>query len=362
MSNLKYPPLEIIKPGHGFSLALAILLIFSPLPASARKLSIDKAVNKLVLSIKEQIQPERRVLIADLYDLDGRITHFGRYLSDKLQISLAKGKPHFTIVDRYKIDLSLQEFTLQKSGLIDESTIVQMGKMLGANIIIYGTVTDLDDAINIDIKIRNIETGIALGGTSEKLKKTKGLAKLVRSIIQSERQKEEALQEHRKQVLQEIEEDRQRRLAALEEEASQLKRALTEEEKEKRSKIQELDREIRSKSIVLAEYEKKQRELQAKKSRLNTIHAEIDRLNQDVLGKLKIGMTLQQVRWALGADKVYRKSAYSDCYISGQYFLLFEGDVLLSVVRNGSKSRSGTGTVVDDCIRASSYGQNVVNY
>jgi len=346
-----------MKPGHGFPLVLALLLILGPLPASARKLSIDKAVNKLVPSIKEQIQPESRVLIADLYDLDGRITHFGRYLSDKLQISLAKGKPHFTIVDRHKIDLSLQEFTLQKSGLIDESTIVQMGKMLGANVIIYGTVTDLDDAIDIDIKIRNIETGITLGGTSEKLKKTKGLTTLVRSIIQSEKQKEEALQEHRKQVLQEIEEDRQRRLAALEEEAGQLKRALTEEEKEKRSKIQELDREIRSKSIVLAEYEKKQRELQAKKSRLNTIHAEIDRLNQDVLGKLKIGMTLPQVRWALG-DKVYRES--SDCYISGKYFLLFEGDVLLRVVRNGSKGQFGK--VVEGCIKALVYGQNIVNY
>ncbi|MFH1724395.1 MAG: CsgG/HfaB family protein [Elusimicrobiota bacterium] len=337
-------------------LAGAILLA-APAPAAARGLPFDKAIKRIAADISKQLPSKSRVLVADLHDLDGRITHFGRYLSDKLQIGLAKRKTDFAIVDRSKIDLSLEELTLQKAGLMDESTMTKMGKMLGASVIVYGTVTDLDDSIDIDVKIRDIETGTSLGGTSRSLKKTKRLAHLVRSIIKSERDKEKELAEYRERVLKEIEEDRLKRIAAIKA-----------EEEEKRSKLTELDKEIRLKSTAITEYEEKVLELKKSQSRLEAIHSKIDRLNREVPSKLKIGMTRAQVRSVLELErKLGGALDLGTCFLVGRYFLLFEGDVLGSVVLSGSvgefksaHSRSffkGT-LVVDSCETAAAFGKN----
>ncbi|MEE8425555.1 MAG: CsgG/HfaB family protein, partial [Elusimicrobiota bacterium] len=303
--------------------------------------------------------PKSHVLVADLYDLDGRITYFGRFLSDKLQIGLAAGKPGYVLVDRSKIDLLLEEMKLQKSGLIDESTIAEVGKMAGASVIIYGSVTDLADRIDIDVKIRDIETATSLGGTSRSLKKNGRLSGLVHTIIKSERDKERELAEYRKRVLREIEEDRERRIAAIKT-----------EEADKRVKLESLDKEIRLKSIAITEFERRRKELERKSSELAKVHAEISRLNRTVPGRLKVGMTFKQVTEGLELDrKLEQPTNRSGCVQVGKYFLLFEGNVLARVVRNGSLGEITSleprrffkgRLVVDSCSTAFAFGKNVV--
>ncbi|MFH2202325.1 MAG: CsgG/HfaB family protein [Elusimicrobiota bacterium] len=333
----------------------ALILLLASAPAAARKLPTDKATQSIAADIEKQIPKQSRVLIADLNDLDGRITYFGRYLSDKLETALVMRKPDFVVVDRSKLDLTLEEIQLQKAGLIDDATITQLGKMLGASVIVYGSVTDLDDAIDIDVKIRNIETSAALGGATRKLKKTARLAQLVRTVIKTEQDKERELEEYRAKVRKDIEIDRDRRIAAIKS-----------EEAEKRAKLAELDKEMRLKSEVLAEYERKKQALDGQEARLSEIHSEIGRLNRGVPGKLKVGMTLAQVNAALELQPELTPDD-EGCYLVGRYFLLFQGGALSGVILNGSVgeikspySRSffkGTLTV-DSCATAAAFGKN----
>ena len=56
------------------------------------------------------------------------------------------------------------------------------------------------------------------------------------------------------------------------------------------------------------------------------LNREIDQLNANIVTKLKIGMTFDQVKEILGSNNLGRDS--TDTYISGKYVLIFDGAVL----------------------------------
>lgn len=77
------------------------LVLFSVLPAtaSAREKPFASAVEKLAKSIAEQLPPESKIVVGNIFDRDNKTTYLGRYLSDKLQAELV-GQPKITILER----------------------------------------------------------------------------------------------------------------------------------------------------------------------------------------------------------------------------------------------------------------------
>jgi TolA-binding protein len=65
-------------------------------------------------------------------------------LSSKIEAKIAQhrldGKPYFTTLSRQDLDKILKEQKIQNSGLIDPSTAVEVGKVMGAQAIISGSV------------------------------------------------------------------------------------------------------------------------------------------------------------------------------------------------------------------------------
>jgi tetratricopeptide (TPR) repeat protein len=65
-------------------------------------------------------------------------------LSSKIEAKIAQhrldGKPYFTTLSRQDLDKVLKEQKIQNSGLIDPSTAVEVGKVMGAQAIISGSV------------------------------------------------------------------------------------------------------------------------------------------------------------------------------------------------------------------------------
>jgi TolB-like protein len=49
------------------------------------------------------------------------------------------------VVERDKVDYVLKEIELSKSGMVEKSTAIRVGKLLGAQIMVFGNVTQLDD-------------------------------------------------------------------------------------------------------------------------------------------------------------------------------------------------------------------------
>lgn len=63
------------------------------------------------------------------------------------------------VIERDKINFVLKELELQKSGAVDQSTAVEVGKILGAKFMIFGSITQLDDDLTrMVVRLVDVET------------------------------------------------------------------------------------------------------------------------------------------------------------------------------------------------------------
>ncbi len=308
----------------------------------------DKTVTTISDSLYKQIPFGSNVLVLDFKDLNDTITHFGRYLAEKISLNLSK-KHSIQTIDRNNIELILEEQRFQLSGLVSDESAVSIGKFIGASHIVFGTLTEFVDYVEVELKIVDVEKAIVIGGLSHKIIKSQNVATLVSIIVKSEEQQKKELENQRQMILAEIELERQKKIKAFEE-----------EEKQKKSEIKNLEAEIRNKSIIIAEYEERKEELREKQNYINKIHSEIDRLNSDVLSRLKIGMSKNQIFSVLGSNNFHKCDSSNERYVSGKFFLIFSGDILSKIVRNGSTSKHGK--IVDNAISAEVRGINIGRY
>lgn len=67
--------------------------------------------------------------------------HIGGGVSDMLATALFKSNK-FDIIEREKIGLIIKEQKFQQTGMVDENSAVELGKLLGADVIVTGNVTE----------------------------------------------------------------------------------------------------------------------------------------------------------------------------------------------------------------------------
>ncbi len=69
------------------------------------------------------------------------------------------------VVDRAHIEQISEEAQFQLSGLIDEETAVEIGKLSGADIIVVGSINRVGDLFYLNIKLIAVETGQIIGSS-----------------------------------------------------------------------------------------------------------------------------------------------------------------------------------------------------
>ena len=81
---------------------------------------------------------------------------FSSYVLDEVTANLVdSGK--LTVVDRKEVDLIRSEFNFQLSGEVGDDSMQQLGRMLGAQSIISGSLTDMGGFYRIVIRVLNVQ-------------------------------------------------------------------------------------------------------------------------------------------------------------------------------------------------------------
>ena len=84
---------------------------------------------------------------------------FSAYVLDELTANLVKSK-HLTVIDRTEIDLRRNELNFQMSGEVSDDSIQGLGRTLGAQSIISGSLTEISGQYRIVIRVINVESGM----------------------------------------------------------------------------------------------------------------------------------------------------------------------------------------------------------
>ncbi len=86
-------------------------------------------------------------------------------IPDMLMTSLASDG-RMTVVERSQIDRITAEMALGASGVVEPSTAAEIGKVVGADLVIIGSFVELGHKLRIDARVVKVETATVVPGTT----------------------------------------------------------------------------------------------------------------------------------------------------------------------------------------------------
>ena len=144
---------------------------------------MDVRIDKLVEQISKSMAREKKTKIAviEFTDLYGNITAFGKYLAEELITKLFQtGK--FRVIERQLLNKVVEEQKLSLTQLIDPESAKELGRILGVDAIVSGTITDLVDRLKVNARIIGTETGDIFAVASTAITKDETVVKLLGTI------------------------------------------------------------------------------------------------------------------------------------------------------------------------------------
>ena len=127
---------------------------------------IDLLVAEIAFETVQLISADSDMTLAVYYfTVDGRESNISDYLITGLTTEIANlAGDGITMVSRQGLDRVMSEYSFMVSDLVSEETQVDIGELLGADVILIGFINPLADYDKINIQLIDVETGAVLGG------------------------------------------------------------------------------------------------------------------------------------------------------------------------------------------------------
>lgn len=114
----------------------------------------------------------------------GSEEHLGKAVSEIMRTELIDTN-RYRVVERSQINKTISEQRFQKSGLIDDKSAVELGKLLGADLIVIGSVVKIGTSYTINSRMIDMKTGEAKMGKNATGNDLNLLTALSRSLLDS---------------------------------------------------------------------------------------------------------------------------------------------------------------------------------
>lgn len=140
----------------------------------------ESQLDYLAEQISSNLTKGRRnkIAVLDFQDLHNRTTEFGKFLSEELITRLFRTSK-FDVVERRLLNKVMEEHKLSASGLLDETSIRKLGKLLGVDAIVSGTMTDLGNSLKVNTRLISTETAALFAVAAAEFLKDENIRKLL---------------------------------------------------------------------------------------------------------------------------------------------------------------------------------------
>jgi TolB-like protein len=161
-----------------FILLLFLLSITSSFAQSKSNDEVNEKVNEIVLQIfsaykkLESAKYRNRVAVLDFEEKSGEAKErkIGFAVSELLSTRLFQ-TGRFRMVERKQLAKALEEIALGMTGIVDENSAQEAGRMLGADMIVVGSVSEFGNLFNINVRLLETETGAVLTASAIQIEK-----------------------------------------------------------------------------------------------------------------------------------------------------------------------------------------------
>ena len=139
-----------------FGIILLLMLIWGCVSGakSSGGMTLDQAIKEAAVEINDRIPTGARLAIINFNSTSNL---FSEYVIDEITANLVINR-NITIVDRREIDLIRNEFNFQLSGDVSDDSMQELGRMLGAQSIVSGSLIKIGSTYRIVIRILNVQS------------------------------------------------------------------------------------------------------------------------------------------------------------------------------------------------------------
>ena len=143
----------------------------------------EGSIEDLALQIVKSLVEAKvsKIAVMPFRDLNGNLNQYGLFLAEELTTLIFLEK-EFEVVERQLLDQVLKELALGETALIPDEEAKKIGKMLGVDAILTGTITDAGDVVYINARLIGTETGKIFAVARTKLKKDARIKKLLQTV------------------------------------------------------------------------------------------------------------------------------------------------------------------------------------
>lgn len=154
-------------------LACALLLVTlgTPAPPVGAE-NLGTGVEHLAEGLAKGVDTNEKskIAILEFSDISGYRSALGKFLAEELVTALASLEPpRFEVVERSQLAKVLAEQKLSESSLLDPETVVRIGKILGIQGIVTGTLADLGATVRVNARLISAETASILSAVAVSL-------------------------------------------------------------------------------------------------------------------------------------------------------------------------------------------------
>jgi TolB-like protein len=151
-----------------------------PKPTPMPQITLDQRVGELSKDISDELTDKQKttIAIADFVDLNGNSSDFGKFLAEELATRFYKTKK-LKVIERQRLDKVIAEQKLSLTEIIEASSAKRIGRILGVDAIVAGTISDLGSNFRINARIINTETGELLAAAAATVIKDQEVCSLI---------------------------------------------------------------------------------------------------------------------------------------------------------------------------------------
>lgn len=140
----------------GVILSACLSIACASKPTASGGITLDQAIAEAAAQIDAEFSAGTKIALLNFNSPSDR---FSLYVLDELSVNLIASRK-LTIVDRAEVDLIRSEFAFQFSGEVSDDSMQALGRMLGAQSIVSGSLTEIGGDYRITIRVLNVETAV----------------------------------------------------------------------------------------------------------------------------------------------------------------------------------------------------------
>jgi TolB-like protein len=161
-----------------FLMLIVFSLLLSPITVLGQQNELRSSATALAGDIAAA--GKKAVAVVDFTDLQGNPIELGRYLAEEFSVFLTRARKDFDVIDRTHLKTILAEHKLATTGVIDPATARKMGQIIGADVLLTGTITPFSESVHVAIKLLATDTARLVGADTIDLPKIATIAELLK--------------------------------------------------------------------------------------------------------------------------------------------------------------------------------------